>query len=147
VSTVVDRHTESMLTRRFPPVAAVTTLSLAAVVVGGVVMASYIPRRPPMGVAILLLGVGVVLLAVAVGLLVRLRPFAWNRFFQVFRWALLAYVISAAMIEFAFVHDHTRGAPLVVVTAMLVVFALDVPTVIAFTVARYQDPGPPPHPG
>ncbi len=71
--------------------------------------------------------------------LARLRDFAWGTFVTVFRWALLAYVVSAAMIEFAFVHDHVRGASLVVVSLMLVVFALSVPTTIAFTVARYRD--------
>jgi len=58
----------------------------------------------------------------------------------VFRWALLAYAISAGMIGFAFIKDHIRGAPLAVVLAMLVVFALDVPLIIAFTVARYSSP-------
>lgn len=41
---------------------------------------------------------------------------------------------------FAFVRDHTRGAPLALVIVMLVIFALDVPVVIAFTVARYSSP-------
>ena len=35
--------------------------------------------------------------------------------------------------------NDTRGAPLAVVTGMLVVFALDVPFIIATTVARYDD--------
>ena len=73
-------------------------------------------------------------------LLSRLGQFAWPRFFLTFRWALLAYVISAGMIGFAFVRDHTRGAPLALVIVMLVIFALDVPLVIAFTVARYSSP-------
>jgi hypothetical protein len=73
-------------------------------------------------------------------LLSRLEQFAWPRFFLAFRWALLAYVISAGMIGFAFVRDHTRGAPLALVIVMLVIFALDVPVVIAFTVARYSSP-------
>src|SRR4029077_15434915 len=73
-------------------------------------------------------------------LLARVRPFAWGRFFLVFRWALLAYVISAGMIGFAFVKDHVRGAPLALVLVMLVIYALDVPLVIAFTVARYSSP-------
>jgi hypothetical protein len=53
---------------------------------------------------------------------------------------LLAYVITSAMIELAFVRDHTRGSSLVIVTLMLVVFALSVPTTIAFTTARFADP-------
>jgi hypothetical protein len=42
------------------------------------------------------------------------------------------------MIEFAFVYDHTRGPQLAVMTAMLALFMLNVPVLIAFTVARYQ---------
>ena len=42
------------------------------------------------------------------------------------------------MIEYAFVYDHTRGSQLVVLTSMLALFMLNVPVLIAFTVARYQ---------
>jgi hypothetical protein len=128
--------------RRFPPVAELTTVSLAVVVVGGILMASYVPRRPPLVLPTALAGIGVALVLVLVSLflLSRLRDFAWDRFFVVFRWALLAYVISAAMIGFAFVRDHTGGAPLALVLVMLVVFAADVPLIIGFTVARYSSP-------
>ena len=74
-------------------------------------------------------------------LLSRVRPFAWGTFFLVARWALLAYVVIAGLLGFVFVYDHTRGATLVVLVLTLVVFALDVPTIVAFTVARY-DSGP-----
>ena len=80
------------------------------------------------------------LLLTSAYLLSRLQMFAWERFFLVLRWALLAYVISAGMIGFAFIHDHTRGAPLFLLVVMLVIFALDVPLIIAFTVARYSSP-------
>ena len=103
-------------------------------------MASYAPRRPPLGVPAALAVGGAVLLLASGYLLTRLRSFAWDRFFLVFRWALLAYVISAGMIGFAFVKDHIRGAPLALVLVMLVIYALDVPLVIAFTVARYSSP-------
>ncbi|MEO7371510.1 MAG: hypothetical protein ABIZ69_11635, partial [Ilumatobacteraceae bacterium] len=79
------------------------------------------------------------LLAVGIIMITRVAGFSWDTFVRVGRWALLAYVVAAGMIEFAFVRNHTRGAPLAVVTAMLVVFALDVPFIIATTVARYQD--------
>ena len=84
--------------------------------------------------------VSAALLLASAFLVSRLQQFAWPRFFVVFRWALLAYVISAGMIGFAFVRDHTRGAPLALVAVMLVIFALDVPVIIAFTVARYSSP-------
>ena len=75
----------------------------------------------------------------SVVLLSRLKDFGWTTFWTVFKWALLAYAISAAMIEFAFVRDHTRGASLVVVSLMLVIFATSIPTTIAFTTARYAE--------
>lgn len=126
--------------RRLPPIAQLTVCSLALVVIGGILMASYAPRQPPLAVPAALAAVSAVLTLTSGLLLSRLEQFAWPRFFLAFRWALLAYVISAGMIGFAFVRDHTRGAPLALVIVMLVIFALDVPVVIAFTVARYSSP-------
>ena len=126
--------------RRLPPIAQLTVCSLALVVIGGILMASYVPRQPPLAVPAALAAVSAVLTLTSGFLLSRLEQFAWPRFFLAFRWALLAYVISAGMIGFAFVRDHTRGAPLALVIVMLVIFALDVPMVIAFTVARYSSP-------
>jgi len=126
--------------RRLPPIAQLTVCSLALVVIGGILMASYVPRQPPLAAPAALTAVSAALALASGYLLSRLEQFAWPRFFLAFRWALLAYVISAGMIGFAFVRDHTRGAPLALVTVMLVIFALDVPVVIAFTVARYSSP-------
>ena len=79
------------------------------------------------------------LMVAALVLLSRIAGFAWSTFVRLFRWALLAYVVMSGMIEFAFIHDHTRGTTLTEVTLMLVIFALSVPTTIAFTSARYAD--------
>jgi hypothetical protein len=126
--------------RRLPPVANLALLSLGLVVIGGIVLASTLPRRPPLTVLVVISVVSGLLLAAALVLLARLQDFAWDRFRLVLRWALLAYVISAGMIAFAFIRDHTRGAPLAVALVLLVYFALDVPVIIAFTVARYSSP-------
>jgi hypothetical protein len=71
-------------------------------------------------------------------MLSRVTDFAWSRFFQVMRWGLLAYGVIAGMIEFAFIYDKTHGGQLVVMTLMLMLFMLNVPVLIAFTVARYE---------
>ena len=42
------------------------------------------------------------------------------------------------MIEYAFLRDNLSGGPLVVLTLSLVVFAVHVPVLIGFTVARYD---------
>lgn len=123
------------------PVAALATLALALVVIGGILLASFAPRVAPLGWATALLCAAVASLVVAIVVLLRLKGFAWSTFWLVFRWALLAYALTSGVIEFAFVHDRTRGASLALVTLMLVVFALSVPLTIAFTVARYAGPG------
>ena len=96
-----------------------------------------------LGPAYGLLGSAAVLLVVGVGLVARLHQFSWPRFFQVLRWALLAYCVIAGMLEYVFVLDGTRGVMLAILTAMLAIFAVDVPVVLAFSVARYERTGAP----
>jgi hypothetical protein len=121
-----------------PPVARLATLSLILVVVGGIYMAAQINRSvtliPPL---ILAIAASVVLLVDLV-LLSRITPFAWSVFFRVFGWALLAYVVIAGILEYVFVYDHTPARQLALFTAMLVIFAVTVPVILAFSVARYQ---------
>jgi hypothetical protein len=66
--------------------------------------------------------------------------FVWPVFRQVAGWALLAYAIIAGMIEFSFIHNNVTGTPLLLLSLMLVMFALDVPLSIGFTVARFASP-------
>ena len=80
------------------------------------------------------------LLLVAVILLARIPGFAWGQFFLVAKWALLGYIVIAGMIEYAFVHDNTPGSTLATMSAMLALFAIDVPMLLGFSVARYADP-------
>jgi hypothetical protein len=127
--------------RPMPPVAYVGMASLACIVVGGIYLASHIPNRISLAPAVIALCAGAALLLVNVVLLARLRDFNWHRFFQSARWMLLAYLVTSGMIEYVFVYDHTRGTTLLVLTLMLVVFALDIPVILGFTVGRYQRPG------
>jgi uncharacterized membrane protein YoaK (UPF0700 family) len=125
--------------QKFPKAVETVTVSLAAVVVAGVWLGSHAPRRPPLALPSVLLVVAALLLVAGVVMITRVTDFSWSTFVRVGRWALLAYIIAAGMIEFAFLRNHTSGAPLAVVTGLLVVFALDVPFLIATTVARYED--------
>ena len=130
------------LERKLPPVTELVVFSVALMLSGGVYLAAHLPTPPPLAPAVGLLAAGGACTLVAMILLSRVRPFAWGTFFLVARWALAAYVVIAGLLGFVFVYDHTRGATLAVLIATLVVFALDVPAVIAFTVARYADAGP-----
>ena len=128
----------SLLDRRLPPVTEIGAASMISIVAGVIYLAAYLPKHAPIGVAIALFVLAAGLQLTNAVLLSRLDDFAWDRFFQVGRWALLAYAIIAGMIEYAFVYDKTRGTQLVVMTLMLALFMLNVPVLIAFTAARFQ---------
>lgn len=128
----------AVLARRAPPVAELVVGSVILMLTGGVYLAASLPRPPALGPAIALVAAGAVLTVAAVVVLSRVRELNWSRFFQVARWAMLAYAVFAGMLVFVFVYDHTSGATLGVLIATLVVFAVDVPLVLAFTVAWFQ---------
>jgi hypothetical protein len=123
-----------------PPVTQLAMASLALIVIGGIDLSAHLPGHVSLVPPTILLVCSAGLFALNLGLLARAKNFAWERFFAVGRWALLAYVVIAGLIEYAFLQDHVRGGALVVLTLSLVVFALHVPTLVGFTVARYEVP-------
>jgi hypothetical protein len=128
--------------RRLPPVDWLAGASMALVIVGGIYLAAYLPRRAPLELPIGLLAAAGALLLVNAVVLWRLREFAWRTFLRVAGWAAVAYAVIAGMLEYIFVLDHTRGAELTLMTLILLVFAIDIPILLGFGVARYQPPEP-----
>ena len=126
--------------RDLPPVTELAMLSLALIVVGGIYLSAHLPEHVSLAPAVILLACSAGLFAVNVALLARVTDFNWERFFTVGRWSLLAYVVIAGLIEYAFVQNHVHGGALVVLTLSLVVFAVHVPTLVGFTVARFDEP-------
>ncbi|MBV9466696.1 MAG: hypothetical protein JO206_07460 [Solirubrobacterales bacterium] len=129
-----------MSERRLPPVTELGMASLTLIVIGGIYLSAHLPRHVALGPAVALLVASALVLAVNLVLLARVRDFAWERFFQVGKWSLLAYVVIGGMIEYAFLQDHIKGGALVILTLSLVVFAVHVPTLVGFTVARFYEP-------
>jgi hypothetical protein len=121
-----------------PPVARLATLTLALVIAGGILMAAQIGRSHSLVAPTILTAAAGLVLVVNLFLLSRITAFAWPTFFRVFGWALLAYAVFAGILEFVFVYDHTPGGQLVLFSIMLAMFAVDVPLLRAFSVARYQ---------
>jgi hypothetical protein len=115
-------------------------LSLALIVAGGIYLAAHLPHQVPLTPAIALLAASALLLVGNLVALSRVQGFPWARFFEIARWAMLAYIVVAGMIEYAFLRDSVSGGALVVLTLSLVVFAVHVPVLIGFTVARYDTP-------
>jgi hypothetical protein len=130
-----------MTERKLPPVTQLGMASLALIVAGGIYLSAHLPNHVPLAPAVVLLALSALVLATNLIALSRVQDFAWPRFFEVGRWALFAYLITAGLIEYAFVRNHLSGAPLVVLSLSLLVYAVHVPVLIAFTVARYDDTG------
>lgn len=130
----------SLTGRRLPPVAEIAVVSIALMLGGGIYLAAHLPGRVSLAVPGATLAAGALLTLADVGLLSRIRPFAWPVFFQVLRWGLLAYLVIAAVLAFVFIHDHTPGTTMAVLAGTLAVFAVDVPLILAFTVARFARP-------
>jgi len=127
-----------MSERRLPPVTQLGMLSLALVLVAGIYLSAHLPQHVSLGPAVALLAASALVLVVNLLALARVDGFAWGRFFEIGRWALLAYLVIAGMIEYVFLRNHTSGGALVVMTLSLLVFAVNVPVLVGFTVARYD---------
>ncbi len=123
---------------RFPPVTQIGMASLTLILVGGIYLAAHLPETVPLAPAVALLVSSIVLLLANLTLMARVPDFPWQRFVDVGKWALLAYTVTAGLIGWVFVRDGLRGGTLVVLVASLVVYALQVPLLIGFTVARYH---------
>jgi hypothetical protein len=122
---------------KYPPVTQMAMASLALIIAGGIYLSANLPERVSLGPAVVLLVLSALLMAINVFSITRVEDFAWDRFFDIAKWSLLAYLVIGGMIEFVFVHNGVRGGTLVVLTLSLLVFAIHVPALMGFTVARY----------
>jgi len=121
-----------------PPVMPIAILTLTLVVSGGILVAAQYGRPAHLTIPTILLAAAGMLLLVNAVLIVRIKEFAWPVFFRVLGWALLAYAVIAGILEYVFIYDHTPARLLALFTAMLVLFAVDVPLMLSYSVARWQ---------
>jgi hypothetical protein len=126
--------------RTLPPVSEMAIAAMILVIIGGIDIAARLPHQAPLLVPILTLVGAAALVTAMVVSLSRIGNFAWRTFFTVLKYAALAYIVIAGMLEFVFVLDDTRGTTLVILSLMLLIFAIDIPILFAFSVARYQPP-------
>jgi hypothetical protein len=74
----------------------------------------------------------------------RIRAFAWWMFWKVWGWTMLAYAIIAGMLMFIFIYDRVPTGQLTLLVLTLAVFAVNIPVMLAFSVARFQPSFRPP---
>lgn len=125
--------------RRLPPVDWLGAAALICVVAGGIWLASVMPGGGSLVPGVVLLCVAVVLMVVAVVLMARIPDFAWRTFRMVAGYGFLAYLVMVSVVAFAFVVDDLTGAQLAVMFGVLGAFAVVVPLLLGFGVARYQE--------
>jgi hypothetical protein len=125
--------------KNLPPVTQLAMVSLSLLVAAGIYMAANISGAASLTLPVVLLACSTLLLVINFALLSRAKDFDWAGFFAVAKWALVAYAVISGVILYTFLHDGLSGDPLAVLTAALVLFALHVPLLIGFTVARFGD--------
>jgi len=125
--------------RKLPPITEVSIATMILVIVGGIYIVSYLPRSVSLALPIALTVSAAMLLLANVYLISRITPFAWDYFWLVAKWSFAAYVVIAGMLEYVFIHDDTPGDVLAVLSASLVIYAVNIPLLFGFSVARYQD--------
>jgi hypothetical protein len=125
---------------RRPPIWECGVASLVLVVVSVIYLASYLPGKPNTLPVYVLLAIATTLVVAQLVLIGGLSSFSRSSFHTVAGWSLLAYVVIGGMIEYVFLRNHTGGEELTLLTWGLVLFVLDVPLILGFSVARYQQP-------
>ena len=108
---------------------------------GGIYLSAHIPEHVALGPAIALLAASALLLvANLVSLRARRRASPGSASSRSPGGRCSPTSVIAGMIEYVFLRNRISGGPLVVLSLSLVVFAVQVPVLIAFTVARYAVP-------
>lgn len=126
--------------RQLPPVTELAMCSLALIIAGGIYLTAHLPEHVPLTPAIILLVLSALLMVVNIVLLTRVQGFRWDRFFAVAKWSGLSYIVIGGLLLYVFLRNDVSGGPLAILTLSLLVFAIHVPILTGFTVARYAEP-------
>lgn len=125
--------------RKLPPVTQMGMFAMALVALAVINLAAHLPESVSVAPSLILIAVAAIVMLTAFVLLRKVEGFAWQRFYFIAARALLAYLVITGLILYVFLRNETSGAPLWTLIAGLVLFALDVPLLVAFTTARYAE--------
>jgi hypothetical protein len=127
-----------MYARRLPEPNIIAVASIVLVFFAIGTLASYLPRQAPLSATVPLLAAAILVGLVALQRLLAGRTFAWSTFWVVAKPSLLAVATAAGFIEFAFLYDQTRGSSLAILTGGLLVIVVELPLLLAYSVARHE---------
>ena len=127
--------------RQLPPIIEIGVVSMALCIVGVIYLVSYAPHTPSLAPAIGLVVAAAVVVLANVAVLARTPGFNWPLFWKVGWWTLVGYAVIAGMLMFTFIYDQLPAGQLSLLVGTLAVFAVDIPIMLAFSVARFQPRG------
>ena len=128
--------------RQLPPIIEIGVVAMALCIVGVIYLVSYAPKTPSLAPAIGLVIAAAIVVLANVAVLVRTPNFNWPLFWKVGFWTLVGYAVIAGMLMFTFIYDRLPTGQLALLVGTLAVFAVDIPIMLAFSVARFQPRGP-----
>jgi hypothetical protein len=129
---------DDRLPQGLPPVTELAIATMVLVVIGGTYIAAHIPREVPLLLPTLLLIAAAAVLAVNIFMLGRVRRFNWAMFRLVFGWSLAGYGVIAGLLVYVFLKGSIPDDVMGFLAGMLVIYALNIPLLLGFSVARYQ---------
>jgi hypothetical protein len=124
--------------RELPPITELAVATMILVVVGGTFIAGHVPRHVPLLLPTILIVAAAALLLANIYLLSRIPEFSWSTFRQVFIRSLVGYGVIAGLLAYVFIRDDIPNNVMAFLAGMLLIFALNIPLLFAFSVARYQ---------
>jgi hypothetical protein len=124
--------------QKLPPVSELAIVTMVLVVSGGIYMAGHIPNDVPTLLPTVLTAIAAVILVANVVMLARVERFAWALFRQVAGWSLVGYSVISGLLLWVFIRDDIPSDVMSLLTATLVIFAVNIPLLFGFSVARYQ---------
>ncbi len=123
---------------RTSPITICITLTVISCILAAGIMIAHFPGPAPLWGSVLWIGVAAVLTVASSVLIASKKPFSRKLFFSVAKWVFLYMLVLSGVGEYVLVFDGTRGEALVILTAILLLFLINIPMLWGFSVARNE---------
>ncbi len=120
-----------------PVMVCITATVISCILAAGIMIAHF-PGPAPLWGSILWIGIAAALTVVSAALILTKKHFARAIFIKVAKWVFLYMLVLSGVGEYVLVFDGTRGEGLVILTAILLLFLINVPMLWGFSVARHE---------
>ncbi len=120
------------------PIIVCITLTVISCILAAGIMIAHFPGPAPLWGSVLWIGVAAALTVVSAVLIASRKPFSRHIFFKVAKWVFLYMLVLSGVGEYVLVFDGTRGQALVALTAILLLFLINIPMLWGFSVARHE---------